>query len=502
MLGPRRCCRPPATPGTRSRARASPPAPSRHLRVDAGAGGELRRGRPRPPRTRPCRTGRAPPRARPCSTPTAGRACSTTTDMRRRSLSNGISSTTRSDPERAPHSPNERSATSIGSPSQPSSPPFRLRFRLWQCRQVAQQVLFDGQLGEIVRGRTMRSTKACCTDMLFCVSVPVLSLQMTVVAAERLDRRQVAHQCLSLRHALGSHRERQGDGRQQSLGHVRDDDADREHGAVPDRHADGDADGKEHGAEQQSQPGHEPRQACDLALQRRTCLAHGLRQVRDAPELGAHAGREDHGRAAARDERRPGQHDVLRLPAALRRQAVRGQRDRHRLTGERREVHPQSRRFDQPAVCRYVVPCLEQDQVARHERRWRAAAAARRCGSPSPWPGAGAGGRPSPVRRGYSCRKEKTPLIRMTATIAHPSAQHAFARVGVLGEERERRRHPEDQREEMGEFAQQPQPGRLATQFLDAVGTVFGPAPARLGFIEPCGGGLQARQDCPRLGVV
>jgi hypothetical protein len=156
--------------------------------------------------------------------------------------------------------------------------------------------------------------------------------------AQRLHRGEVLDQNAFPRQALAGHGQRQGDGRQQSLGDVGDDDADREHGAVPERQANGVADRKKCDAEPGRQRRDEARKKCHLALQRRQGRSGGLGKVRDFPKRGAHAGREDHGAPIPRDHVGAGEQDV----------AARGQLmlfagrgipgDGQRLAGDRRVV--------------------------------------------------------------------------------------------------------------------------------------------------------------------
>ena len=76
------------------------------------------------------------------------------------------------------------------------------------------------------------STQISRTVISFLVSVPVLSVQMTVVRAERLDGRQLLDERVALRHPLHAHGEREAHRRQQALGDVGDDDADGEQEAL------------------------------------------------------------------------------------------------------------------------------------------------------------------------------------------------------------------------------------------------------------------------------
>jgi hypothetical protein len=67
----------------------------------------------------------------------------------------------------------------------------------------------------------------------------------------------------------------------------------------------------------------------------------------------------------------------------------------------------------------------------------------------------------------------------------------------MFGEESQRCRHPEQQREEVREFLEQPQPQRLARRGLDAIRAELGQAPRRLALGETRRAAAQIRQ---RLG--
>ena len=63
-------------------------------------------------------------------------------------------------------------------------------------------------------------------------------------------------------------------------------------------------------AEQDGEQRHQPRQARDLFLQRRQRFLYDLRQARDVAEFGMHAGGVHHGFRLARDQRGAGMQDV------------------------------------------------------------------------------------------------------------------------------------------------------------------------------------------------
>ena len=110
--------------------------------------------------------------------------------------------------------------------------------------------------------------------------------------AERLDRGQVPDQHVPLRHALTRQHERQGERREQTFRHHRHDDADGEDEGVPERHPCEAAHREEEHADGDRYDSDHPREVRDLRPQRGDDLSGGLRELRDPPELGAHAGRE------------------------------------------------------------------------------------------------------------------------------------------------------------------------------------------------------------------
>jgi len=186
--------------------------------------------------------------------------------------------------------------------------------------------------------------------------------------AERLDRGQPLDQRPPPRHPSHADGQRQGDRRQEALGHVGDQQADREGRRVAereagDRAADGEEDNPGGDRDRRDQQGH----PVDLHLQRARLGAHPLRERRDAAELRAHPGREDDRLRLAAGAERSREDQVRRLQ---RRHAGLGRagqpRDRLRLAGQRRGVDL-DRALDQARVGAQPVALVDQQQVPRHQ---------------------------------------------------------------------------------------------------------------------------------------
>ena len=175
------------------------------------------------------------------------------------------------------------------------------------------------------------------------------------------------HQDVLARQSLARHGERQGDGREQPLGHVGHDDPDREHAGMPERQADRIADREEHDAKPGREYGNEPGQEGHLALQRREGRSSCLREVRDLAERGAHPGREHERASFPGDHRRAGEQDIgaggqVRLVA---RDCILEHRDRFAGNGGAVHLHPEG--FDEAAVGRNGLAFVQADDVAGHE---------------------------------------------------------------------------------------------------------------------------------------
>jgi hypothetical protein len=319
---------------------------------------------------------------------------------------------------------------------------------------------------------------------------PVLRQRAGLVAAdhgrraERLDRRQVAYQCVAPGHSLGGHGQRQGDGRQQSLGDVGDDDADGEQQILPRRQPDGLTDEEQQQPYASGQAGDDPRQAGDLALQRRAALAGGLRQVGDAAELGAHAGSVDHGARLSGNDRGASEDDVRRLQRRLLVARLERACLGERFAGHRRQVDAQPGDFGQAAVGRHEIAFFEQHDVARYQFAGEQA-------------GDFAGAQRLHLLRqqlAQRCHRTLRPVLLPEredavddddADDGQPQLRHPLPRVEVLGNERQTGADPEDDGEEMGEFLCEAQQQVLLLDFFEQVGPELAEPAHRLARFQP-----------------
>ena len=268
--------------------------------------------------------------------------------------------------------------------------------------------------------------------------------------AERFHRRQVADQRLAFRHALRRHGERQGHGGQQALRHVGHDDADGEQEVAPERQAHAVTDGEEDDAQPDGEQRHQPRQAHDLALQGRDGLARRLRQAGDAAEFRAHSRCIHDGARLSRHQRGAGKQQIARHQRRGVGVAFGVARFRQRFAGDVGEIGAHRERLDQPAIGRHVVTAFEDEDVARHQRfgidqldpavsqrldlaRQQAAQRRQRA--------LGAVGLP----------EREHAIDEDDADDGEAQLRHALPRILAFGEERQARREPQDDGEEMGE---------------------------------------------------
>ena len=110
---------------------------------------------------------------------------------------------------------------------------------------------------------------------------PVLRQRAGLVGADHrrrpecLDARQMAHERVPPRHSPRGHRHRQRHGREQSLRHVRDDDANRKDETDARRQADECADDEHETADGDRQDGDDPAQSGDFLLKWRRHVGRG-----------------------------------------------------------------------------------------------------------------------------------------------------------------------------------------------------------------------------------
>ena len=223
------------------------------------------------------------------------------------------------------------------------------------------------------RGRARRAASRRCTARIrFSVSVPVLSVQITVVepsvstALRRLTsaprRASPATPTASASVIVGS----SPSGTFATISPIAKVNASSERqagGEQPDR--------EEREADEHRDERDEPRDAPHLALERALLDLHPLGERRDPAELRLHPGREDERLRLAADAGRAAEDEVARLEQ----RAGRSCRSAERSTGcdspgQRREVDVE-RALEEARVGRDPVALGEQQDVAGHERRAR-----------------------------------------------------------------------------------------------------------------------------------
>ena len=207
------------------------------------------------------------------------------------------------------------------------------------------------------------------TSMRFSVRVPVLSVQMTLVAprvstalrrftsAPPRARRRTPTASASV--IVGS----------RPSGTFATSSPIGEHDRVGERQPGERADRDERDRGDHGDHRDEPRDAADLALQRAVVVARALRERGDAAQLGGHAGRRDDRAGIAAGAARAAEDEVARVER--RDEAVvevRRAEDGDGLAVEGRQVHL-DRALEQPGVRADAVSLLHHEQVAGHERR-------------------------------------------------------------------------------------------------------------------------------------
>ena len=205
------------------------------------------------------------------------------------------------------------------------------------------------------------------------------------------------------------------------------------------------------------------------------------------------AGREDERLRFAGDERGAGEQ---RVAAVYRIGLVAWlgiARCRQRLAGDGRVVHPHAERLHKTAVRGEDVAGFEQDHIARHEL--------------------GSGHLPHCARahdlrriweQFLERRQRLLGAIRLPerehaidqdyANDREPERRHALPRLAPLGEERERRGDPQNDRKEVHELLGKREQQRLVRDFLHFICPKLLESPLRLGVAQPRESALQAGQ--------
>ena len=330
------------------------------------------------------------------------------------------------------------------------------------------------------------------TVISFWVRVPVLSVQMTVheprVSTD--DRRLIrawrpAIRCTPMareRVTVGSI----PSGTKATIMPMREDEAGRRVDA-----GQPDGEDEEEDADAGRQRRHDAGDAGHLPLQRARGLAHGLGQVGDRAELGAHPGGADHRPAGAGGHGRPGEDQVGLLAA---RQAVLGRglgRLAHgvRLAGQGGLVDPQLGLLDQPGVGRDVVALGQEQHVPGHQRLGRHGAlraVPQDAGLSGQQPAQGRGG---PLRL-VLLPEAEGPVDQVHQPDGHPELGHP-------GDEADGAAGPQQEGHQVGEVGQQLEHERPPPDLADGVGAAAAQSLGRLRGAEPLG---TARQRRPHLG--
>ena len=145
---------------------------------------------------------------------------------------------------------------------------------------------------------------------------PVLGQRPGLVGADHggraqgLHGRQMSDQYIPLGHPLGSDGQRQRDRRQQSFGHVRHDDPNREDEIGPEGQAEHQPDDEEHAPQHDREHRDDPADKRDLTLKGKRQFAGGLGQVGNLAKLGLHARGEDNRAGVAGDDCRARQDNI------------------------------------------------------------------------------------------------------------------------------------------------------------------------------------------------
>ena len=306
--------------------------------------------------------------------------------------------------------------------------------------------------------------------------------------AERLDRRQLAHDGVGCGHAAHAEAQAYRHDRRQRLRNGGDRERHREQEeAEHDVEAEGrggeKARGEHHGADAEHDHAQPLAGAVELLLQRRRLRLRRFEEPGDAPHLRVHAGRHHHRAPAPVGRDRAGEQHVVAVAdpgiAVDRRGLL---RHRHALAGERRLVGPQVRRLDQAGIRRDLVAGLDQHDVAGHDLVRR---------NPQPLAAADHRG----FRRGQ--RHQRTHgflgarfLDEAQHRIEDDDRENHDRLVGQRGlarilqqplDHRDHGRDQEDDDEEILELLQQPLPPGRFRRALEPVGTVLLQAALRFG---------------------
>ncbi len=303
---------------------------------------------------------------------------------------------------------------------------------------------------------------------------------------ERLDGGQLLHQRPSPGEDTHPDGERERDRGEQPLRDVRDQQPDREDRRVGDGEPGEQPEREEQRPDADRDARDEPGRAPDLTLQRAGGGRAAPGQHGDAAQLGRRARREDDGRRIARRAFGPGEHRVGRIDQPVRGVDAAGRSDhRHRLAGQRREIHLDTA-VDQPRVRRDPVALRHHEHVAGDQ------VDRRDCGGGAVAQDARL--QRQVARQGLHRSLRLTLLKERHRSVDHDHHDDRPAQHRRAGDVGQHRGHPEQQGERVRELAQDLTRPARTSRDRQRIGSLDRQASRRL----PAAEALRARPEVPQ----
>ena len=206
----------------------------------------------------------------------------------------------------------------------------------------------------------------------------------------------------------------------------------------------------------------------------------GLGQVSNFAEFSMHASGKNDGAPLTGNQRSPRQQQVFCLKGACIGNAFRTARFGLGFPGNGRRIDPDLNPGNQATIRRDVVALFEQDEIARHQtfNRQRKEQAVAHDLDVLRQQFAKRGNR---LLRPVFLPERKAAIDQDNGDDGNAQLPHALRRAAGLGEEGQAGSHPQNQRKEVGEFAEKLPPLRLAPDFVNTVLAIFPKASLGLG---------------------
>ncbi len=166
---------------------------------------------------------------------------------------------------------------------------------------------------------------------------------------------------------MRTHRQRQGDRREQSLRHVCDNNTYGKNEGSPKRQTYRLTDEKKDHTERQREPGDNAAYTDNFHLQGRNSVVGRLRELGNFTKRGVRTSCEDKCLALPGYERSADEKRVAAMHGVGFITRIRVTRDRQGLSGDGCIVYPHTERLHQPTICWQYVSCFEQNHIARHK---------------------------------------------------------------------------------------------------------------------------------------